>query len=476
MAYPLCARGSIFRRMIGALILGFVAGMIGRMLMPGDVFRHMSGPKSWGISLLIGLIGASVGWLIFTGLLGIGDDDVFDLGGILSAIIGVLIVLPIAGFVLRRVGASPSAARWTRRAPDSAVPRRRRGHHLDEVARGVARERPRRTPGVRARAQLEPALAQGGQGRLVVVDHDRGVAVDRRVRVLERHQVDLRALALHPDEALRELAGRRDLLEAQQPPERDAGVHLVGPDLDRDVLEHVRTLRAYGRVRGAWAAAGRIRSRCSPNSGRRTPARCSQGDEIAAELTVREAIDARLTTAQIDDEIIAPALWLVGRLWARGEISIADEHLATNISLRVLALQREATRTVRGRRGSTALLAAPEGEMHTVALQMIANLLRDAGYTVLMLGPDVPLDALAESAARHEPQVVCMTATMPDASDRLMLADPRDRARAGRGRGTCSAAAGSRRACARMPGIHVCKRVSDAVDAADALVKRAELN
>ena len=111
------------------------------------------------------------------------------------------------------------------------------------------------------------------------------------------------------------------------------------------------------------------------------------GDEIAAELAIREAIDARLTTAQIDDEIIAPALWLVGRLWARGEISIADEHLATNISLRVLALQREATRTVRARKGRKALLAAPEGEMHTVALQMISNLLRDAGYTVLMLGP-----------------------------------------------------------------------------------------
>src|SRR6185436_19950894 len=103
------------------------------------------------------------------------------------------------------------------------------------------------------------------------------------------------------------------------------------------------------------------------------------GDEVGAELAVRDAIDAELTTAQIDDEIIAPALWLVGRLWARGEISIADEHLATNISLRVLALQREATRTVRARKASTALLAAPEGEMHTVALQMISNLLRDAG-------------------------------------------------------------------------------------------------
>ena len=67
------------------------------------------------------------------------------------------------------------------------------------------------------------------------------------------------------------------------------------------------------------------------------------GDEIAAELAVRDALDAApLHRPQIDDEIIAPALWLVGRLWARGEISIADEHLATSISLRVLALEREA--------------------------------------------------------------------------------------------------------------------------------------
>ena len=93
--------------MIGALILGFVAGVIGRMLMPGDAFRHMSGPASWATSLLLGLAGAAVGYAIFTGLLGIGDDDVFDLGGLLSAVIGVLIVLPIAGFALRRLGMSP---------------------------------------------------------------------------------------------------------------------------------------------------------------------------------------------------------------------------------------------------------------------------------------------------------------------------------------------------------------------------------
>jgi uncharacterized membrane protein YeaQ/YmgE (transglycosylase-associated protein family) len=90
--------------MIGALILGLVAGFIGRALVPNDVFSDMSGPSSWAVSVVLGLAGAFVGYLIFTRLLGIGDDDAFDLGGILSAVIGVVIVLIGAGFVMRRIG------------------------------------------------------------------------------------------------------------------------------------------------------------------------------------------------------------------------------------------------------------------------------------------------------------------------------------------------------------------------------------
>jgi uncharacterized membrane protein YeaQ/YmgE (transglycosylase-associated protein family) len=92
--------------MIGALILGLVAGFIGRALVPNDVFSDMSGPTSWAVSVVLGLAGAFVGYLIFSSWLGIGDDDAFDLGGILSAIIGVVIVLVVAGFVVNKMGGS----------------------------------------------------------------------------------------------------------------------------------------------------------------------------------------------------------------------------------------------------------------------------------------------------------------------------------------------------------------------------------
>jgi uncharacterized membrane protein YeaQ/YmgE (transglycosylase-associated protein family) len=89
---------------IGALLLGLVAGFIGRAIVPNDVFESLSGPTSWLASIVLGLVGAAGGWLIFTAGLGIGDTDIFDWGGIVSALIGVVIVLLVAGFVMRRVG------------------------------------------------------------------------------------------------------------------------------------------------------------------------------------------------------------------------------------------------------------------------------------------------------------------------------------------------------------------------------------
>jgi len=94
--------------MIGAILLGLFCGIVARMLMPGDAFRNMSGPMSWLVSLGLGLLGALVGYLIFTVGLGIGDTDIFDWGGVLGALIGTVIVLVIATFILRSTARSAS--------------------------------------------------------------------------------------------------------------------------------------------------------------------------------------------------------------------------------------------------------------------------------------------------------------------------------------------------------------------------------
>jgi uncharacterized membrane protein YeaQ/YmgE (transglycosylase-associated protein family) len=89
---------------IGAIILGIVAGFLGRLLMPGP------DPMGFLATTILGLAGALVGWLIFTALLGIGDEDKFDLGGIIGAVIGVMLLLALYRAYLGRRGGTPRRA------------------------------------------------------------------------------------------------------------------------------------------------------------------------------------------------------------------------------------------------------------------------------------------------------------------------------------------------------------------------------
>jgi len=86
--------------MIGAVILGLVAGFIAKALLPGD------DPGGFFVTIALGLVGSLIGFFLFTEILGIGDSDIFDLGGLIGAIIGTILVL----LVYRKVTDSRTAS------------------------------------------------------------------------------------------------------------------------------------------------------------------------------------------------------------------------------------------------------------------------------------------------------------------------------------------------------------------------------
>jgi len=89
--------------MIGAIILGIIAGYLARALMPGP------DPMGFFATILLGLVGALVGFFLFTTVLGIGDTNIFDLGGTVGAVIGAMIALGIYRVVRdRRAGGRPA--------------------------------------------------------------------------------------------------------------------------------------------------------------------------------------------------------------------------------------------------------------------------------------------------------------------------------------------------------------------------------
>lgn len=199
------------------------------------------------------------------------------------------------------------------------------------------------------------------------------------------------------------------------------------------------------------------------------------GDVRAAEITARDAIDAGLPEAVIDDHVIRPSLVLVGDLWADGSISVADEHLATAISVRVLMLLHEAFRVARRRATLRVLLAGAQGEHHVVGLEMAASVIRHAGYDVRPLGADVPVAAIAAAVARHRPAVIGFTTATVLTAVHLPAAFAAVREVAP-DIGILVGGQGADPQISAGWDALVCRHVADAVEQVDALVQRAGRN
>lgn len=146
-------------------------------------------------------------------------------------------------------------------------------------------------------------------------------------------------------------------------------------------------------------------------------------DVAGAYKVASGALERGMPLAALYQRVITPAMHELGRLWAGGAITIADEHLATALTHRVMAALRPmeifeealADQPEKPR----ALLAAVGGEQHALGLRMAADLLEDSGYRIAYLGADVPTEALLQAIRGLSPDLLGLSATMPESTQRL---------------------------------------------------------
>ena len=74
------------------IILGLIAGALGKLLMPG---KQGGG---WFVTMLLGIVGAFVGGWIGT-LIGFGSVTGVNIGSIVTAAVGALIVLAVFSWI-----------------------------------------------------------------------------------------------------------------------------------------------------------------------------------------------------------------------------------------------------------------------------------------------------------------------------------------------------------------------------------------
>jgi MerR family transcriptional regulator, light-induced transcriptional regulator len=210
-------------------------------------------------------------------------------------------------------------------------------------------------------------------------------------------------------ETLRAWEQRYGVLRPERTP---SGYRVYGRDDQR------RAQRMRELIDSGWAAGEAAQAvLTAPTAAALAPAGV---DGIAEQLigtlldfdaaTGHEAFDRLFGSRSLDAalrDVVLPVLHELGERWSHGEITIAQEHFATElIAGRLRGLAREWDRGL----GPRAVLACPAGERHDIGLFCCGLALDRRGWRVTYLGSDTPGDALASTVAALDPAIVVIGA------------------------------------------------------------------
>jgi len=137
-------------------------------------------------------------------------------------------------------------------------------------------------------------------------------------------------------------------------------------------------------------------------------------DQTGAWKVVEAAQASGMELPAVYRELIIPAMREVGNRWFAGSVSIAQEHAATQIMVRLISrLSAQIAR--RGVSKGVVVIGSTATELHALPLMIAADLIRLEGFEVLDLGANLPPDSFAEAAAMQQRLVaVGISVTGPD--------------------------------------------------------------
>jgi DNA-binding transcriptional MerR regulator len=110
-------------------------------------------------------------------------------------------------------------------------------------------------------------------------------------------------------------------------------------------------------------------------------------------------------------DLLIPYLHELGERWARGDVSVAQEHFASNLLRgRLLGLARGWGQG----HGPGAVLACLPGEQHDLGLIAFGITLHRRGWRIVYLGPDTPIATIRHATGSIAPRLVVLAGTTPE--------------------------------------------------------------
>lgn len=134
------------------------------------------------------------------------------------------------------------------------------------------------------------------------------------------------------------------------------------------------------------------------------------GDLSTARGLISEVHGAGMSIATIYIDVLTPAQTRIGEMWHDGLINIAEEHLATSITLDVMK-EVGSFISPSNTTGCKVVVTPVESDGHIVGAQMFSDLLRGDGWDVDFLAYPTPVSDLVSFVTERKPQLIAISLT-----------------------------------------------------------------
>jgi DNA-binding transcriptional MerR regulator len=185
--------------------------------------------------------------------------------------------------------------------------------------------------------------------------------------------------------------------------------------------EQVALLRAFARLCAAGERIGDLAREPRESVIARAEGRATDGSPLSLLLDAVKRLDRDGLAVLLDEHrkrldsegfgrgIILPLGEVIGDLWALGRLSVAAEHLASEVVVQQLKRELSSGESA----GPVLLAACLPGEHHEWGFLVTLVRLQTAGWRVQYLGADLPLKDLVDASWTLVPQIVALSAADP---------------------------------------------------------------
>ena len=137
------------------------------------------------------------------------------------------------------------------------------------------------------------------------------------------------------------------------------------------------------------------------------------GKEDRTSVLVNAMLESRVSLEAIYTNVFQPALHEIGKLYLTGNIDEAQEHLASEITERMMSRVSQFYSPVH-RSHYRAVLGCVADNWHALGLRMISDSLKTSGWETLFLGANVPTQSFARMADTMRPHLVVISCSMEE--------------------------------------------------------------